>query len=479
MKNIGVPAALLAVFATASSAIHAASTGAGAAPPSSAAPTTSSPTWFPADSAVRAIMRNRVESGQATGLVVGLLDNGERRVVGFGRSGAPGGRPLDGATVFEIGSVTKVFTATLLADMVRRGEVRFDQPVADLLPKSLKVPAKDGKPITLLDLATQHSGLPRLPSNLTPKDPANPYADYTVERLYEFLSHFELTRAPGERYEYSNLGMGLLGHALSLRAGKPYEALLTERVLKPLGMDDTRITLTADAKSRLAAGHDPSGATVPNWDVTALAGAGALRSTANDLLQFLAASIDSSETAISAVLRETHRPRHAAGGAQVSIGLAWHLLHTPFGAEIVMHNGGTGGYRSFNGYDPAMRVAVVVLSNSSGDVDDVGLHLLNAKFPLKEIVKRTEVKLVPARLDLLAGQYALTPTFVLTVTREGDGLFIQATGQPKLAVFAESDSTFFYRAVGARVSFSRDTTGRASRLVLHQNGRDMPGERLP
>jgi D-alanyl-D-alanine-carboxypeptidase/D-alanyl-D-alanine-endopeptidase len=441
-------------------------------------PTLSSDTWFPADSAVRAILRARIETGQTTGLVVGLLENGETRIVTCGKSGGPGARPLDGNTVFEIGSVTKVFTCTLLADMVRRREVRLDQPVAELLPKTVKVPARGDTLITLVDLATQHSGLPRLPSNLVPKDPANPYDDYTVERLYDFLSGYTLTRAPGATYEYSNLGMGLLGHALALKLGRPYETAVIERVLEPLRMEDTRITLTADMKSRLAAGHDASGATVPNWDLPVLAGAGALRSTASDLLRFVAANLDSNATPISADLRETHRSRHSAGGPSVSIGLAWHLIHAN-GAEIVMHNGGTGGYHSFIGYDPAMRVGVVVLSNAAAEIDDIGLHLLNPKLPLKTFTKHTEVKIDPARLDALVGQYALAPTFVLTVTREGDGLFVQATGQQKMQVFPESDTSFFYRVVEAQVSFDLDATGKATQIVLHQNGRDIPGQRLP
>ena len=441
-------------------------------------PTLSSATWFPSDSAVLAILQARVEAGQAAGLVVGLLENGETRVVGFGKSGGPGERPLDGKTVFEIGSVTKVFTCALLADMVRRGEVRLDQPVAQLLPQTVKVPAKGDTLITLVDLATQHSGLPRLPDNFAPKDPANPYADYTVARLYDFLPGYTLTRAPGAKYEYSNLGMGLLGLALALKAGKPYESVLVERVLKPLKLDDTRITLTADMKARLAAGHDASGAVVANWDFAALAGAGALRSTANDLVRFLAANMDSNATPISTDLRETHRPRHTAGGPSVSIGLAWHLIHAP-GSEIVMHNGGTGGFHSFIGYDPAMRVGVVVLSNGAAEIDDIALHLLNPSLPLKTITKHAEVKLDPARLDALVGQYALAPMFVLTVTREGDGLYVQATGQQKLPVFPESDTSFFYRVVDAQVSFDLDATGKATQIVLHQNGREVPGKRLP
>jgi CubicO group peptidase (beta-lactamase class C family) len=241
-------------------------------------------------------------------------------------------------------------------------------------------------------------------------------------------------------------------------------------------MHDTRITLNADMKARLAAGHDGSGASVANWDFSVLAGCGALRSTADDLLHFLAANLDSVDTPISADLRETHRPRHPINKS-LSIGLAWHMLHVPH-ADIVMHNGGTGGYRSFIGYDPAMRVGVVVLSNMATDMDDLALHLLNPALPLKSVAKHAEVKLAPGRLEGLVGTYALAPTFVLSVTREGDGLFVQATGQGKLPIYAESDTTFFYRAVDAQLSFERDATGKGTKLTLHQNGREMPGVRI-
>lgn len=441
-------------------------------------PTLSSPGYFPPESTVRAILQARVDAGLAAGLVVGLLEaDGSRSIVACGRSDGPGGRPLDGATVFEIGSITKVFTGTLLAEMVGRGEVRLDQPVAELLPAAVKVPARGDTVITLLDLANQRSGLPRLPTNLAPKDPANPYADYTVEKLYEFLSGFTLARAPGARYEYSNLGVGLLGHALSRKAGRPYETLLVERVLKPLGMADTRITLGADLERRLAAGHDASGARTANWDLPTLAGAGGLRSTAHDMLRFLAANLDSSATPLSNALRLAQRPRSAAG-PNVQVGLGWHRL-SAFGAEIVMHNGGTGGYRSFAGFDPAMRVGVVVLANTAGEYDDIGLHLLNPRFPLKAAVKRTEVQVDSTRLEQLVGRYPLAPTFVLTVTRERDALYVQATNQPRLRVYAESDSTFFYREVDAQLSFSRDAAGRATRVALHQNGRSTVGVREP
>ena len=235
---------------------------------------------LPSDSAVRALLESRVKTFPDTGrhgegIVVGLLDpSGARRIIAVG---------VDQAAVFEIGSITKTFTASILADMVDHGEVRLDDPVAKYLPPSVRVPSRNGKQITLLDLATQSSGLPRMPSNFTPKDSLNPYADYTVQQMYAFLSSYALTRDVGAEYEYSNLGVGLLGHALALKAGTSYEALVRQRILGPLGMHETAITLTPALRARLAPGHEIDGRVVPNWDLPTFAGAGALRSTVRDM----------------------------------------------------------------------------------------------------------------------------------------------------------------------------------------------------
>ena len=228
----------------------------------------------PTEVEVQALLTERLLPKTDTGIVVGIVGPGGRRIVAAGKAG-PGAVPsLDARTTFEIGSATKVFTAALLMDMVRRGEVSLTDPVAKYLPESVKVPARGGRQITLVDLATHTSGLPRLPSNLKPKDASNPYADYSVAQLYEFLSHYELTRDIGAQYEYSNLGMGLLGHALALKGGTGYETLVRTRILEPLRMRDTAITLSPALRSRLAAGHDARGSAVANWDIPTLAGAG-------------------------------------------------------------------------------------------------------------------------------------------------------------------------------------------------------------
>jgi len=338
---------------------------------------------MPTDADIRAMLLRRVATGKNPGIVVGIYENGTTRVVALGRSGAPNDS-LDGNTVFEIGSITKVFTSTLLADMAARGLVSLDDPVAKYLPASVRVPSRNGRSITLLDLATQHSGLPRLPDNMKPADPDNPYADYTREQMYEFLSRYELTRDPGATFEYSNLGVGLLGDALSLRAGTSYEALVLDRILQPLGMRDTRITLTPIMRSRLARPYDARGLPTKNWDLPALAGAGALRSTANDMLRFAIAALGTPGTpaAVASALAEAERPRRELGtDGTARIGLNWFTARTG-PVEIVWHNGGTGGYRSFLGLDKARGRAVVVLTNSGNGVDDVGRHLLDPTLPL-------------------------------------------------------------------------------------------------
>jgi D-alanyl-D-alanine-carboxypeptidase/D-alanyl-D-alanine-endopeptidase len=431
----------------------------------------------PSDSAIRAILQSRVDTKQTVGIVVGTLDHGRTSIYTAGSPGAPG-VALDGNTEFEIGSITKVFTASILADMVDKREVKLDDPVAKYLPTSVKVPSRNGKQITLLDLATQSSGLPRMPDNFHPKDQANPFADYTVDQMYAFLSSYQLLRDIGSKYEYSNLGVGLLGHALALRAGKSYEDLVTERILRPLGMSDTRITLSPSMKSRLTPGHSPTGAVVANWDLPTLAGAGALRSTANDLLKFLAANLDSSAP-LGRVLALTHVDRRDVDGVRMRIGLNWHILNTSE-RRLIWHNGGTGGYRTFIGFDTTGNRAVVVLSNQSISADDIGFHLLDARAPLAPPVStkvRTEISVDPAVLKSYVGVYQLAPNFAITITREGNSLYGQATGQPRFQLFAEAPTEFFLKDVDAQITFEKDASGKVTRLILHQNGMNVPGQK--
>ncbi len=424
------------------------------------------------------IVRNRVEQKKAVGLVVATIDTHGRNVVSYGRVAKDRDVTPDANTVFEIGSVTKVFTSLLLADMVERGEVRPDTPVADLLPKTVKVPSHNGRQITLLDLSMQSSGLPRLPGNLRPADFTNPYVDYDAAKLYGFLSGFTLTRDPGEKYEYSNLGAGLLGHALSLKAGMSYGELVRKRILEPLGMHDTSIVLSDDQKKRLAQGYNASLAPTKNWDFDALAGCGALRSTANDLLTFLAANMELTDTPLKAALRRMRSVRKPTGIPDLDIAMAWHIF-TRFGGEIVWHNGGTYGYHSFIGFDPAAKKGVVMLSNAFIDNDDLGFHVLDSRYPLTVPPREhKETAMEPDALNRYVGEYQLAPAFTIKVARDGNHLTLQATNQPAFQMFAEKENEFFLKAVDAQISFVVDGAGHATGLVLHQGGRDMSAPRI-
>ena len=391
---------------------------------------------FPADSVVLDIIKQRVADKRSAGIVVGMLDaDGRTRIVAFGDPG-PGQPPLDGNSVFEIGSISKVFTATVLAELVKEGRVRLEDPIDKYLPASVHVPDRNGLKITLGNLSEQNSGLPRMPGNFKPKDPKNPYVDYGVPQLYDFVSHYSLTRDPGAQFEYSNLGVGLLGHVLTLVTKQSYEEMERERVWKPLGMTNTAVALTPWMKAHLALGHDEQGSVTANWDLDALAGAGAIRSTTIDMLKFAAANVHPDQGPLGPAMAFAQQERAPAG--QMRIGLNWLSDHI-MGDTIVWHNGGTGGYRTFIGLAPSRHMAVVVMTNSGGvGADDVGLHLLQ-----------------PVAIPL-----APKPP------------------PPKQRTAAESETEFFFKVTDAQISFVRDAQGAVTGLVLHQNGNDLAARRI-
>jgi serine-type D-Ala-D-Ala carboxypeptidase/endopeptidase len=428
----------------------------------------------PSKDSLQRVVRQRVDAGKSTGIILGVIQpGGVSYHVAAGNAQA--GKPISELTVFEIGSITKAFTGILLADMVARGEVRLDQPVAELLPAGTKVPSRNGRAITLADLSTQTSGLPRLPGNMRPADQTNPYADYTPQMLYDFLASHELRRDPGAQYEYSNLGVGLLGHALALRAAKSYEALLRERVLAPLGLSNTAITLRASMQQNVSEGHDGAGRVVRLWDLPTLAGAGALRSPLQDMMLVARAMIDPPSNALGRAIASSMAPRFTANQA-LTMGLGWHRVVLG-GDTVVFHNGGTAGFRTFMGVNLKSRVGVVLLTNSAQDNEDLARHVLAPSLPLAVTVRRTEIAVPRDVLAQYAGTYRITPQFALTIAVGENGLTLQATGQPQFPLFAESRDKFFLKAVDAQLEFSRDSTGAVSGVVLVQNGARMPGAR--
>jgi serine-type D-Ala-D-Ala carboxypeptidase/endopeptidase len=437
------------------------------------------PITVPGNNEIREILARRIDhQKQAIGIAVGIIEPNGRRVIAHGALANGDPRAVDGDTIFEIGSVSKVFTSLLLAEMVNRKEVALNDPAAKFLPEHVRMPERSGKAITLLDLSTHSSGLPRIPDNLKPKDPANPYADYNVDDLYRYLTSYTLPRDPGSECEYSNLGGGLLGHILARCAGTDYETLVRVRVTEPLGMADTGITLSSSMRERMATGHNAMLAPVANWDFSTLAGAGALRSSAHDMLTFLEAFLGYRESPLAPAMKAMLEVRRPMGRAKFEIGLGWIIF-----GNAVWHDGGTGGFRSFIGYDPNARVGVVALSNAStvSGVADIAMHLLNPTLPLANLdspEQHTGIPGDPTLLDRYTGRYEL-PDRVLEITRHDDRLFAQVTSLggkpiagPVFEMFAESERIFFVKATGGRISFETGSDGRATSLIMHRSGRE-------
>jgi CubicO group peptidase (beta-lactamase class C family) len=237
---------------------------------------------------IKAMLDKEVYQKRSPGIIVGTIDaTGKRQLVAAGSFKDKEEVLPDEKTMYEIGSITKVFTSLLLADMVIKKQVNLEDPVSKYLPATVKLPVVKGKEITLLNLANHSVGWPRMPDNNDGKSLDNPWADYTIEQTYDYINRAEIgDYAPGTWFKYSNVGYGLLGHILSQVAGKPYETLVKERICTPLNMPNTVITLTPAQKQNLAIGHNETGVAVENWDMPAIAGTGALRSNINDMLNF-------------------------------------------------------------------------------------------------------------------------------------------------------------------------------------------------
>ena len=255
---------------------------------------------------VKDSVRKRVKAAETVGLVVGVIDEaGRRHYFCHGTVGLGDDSPVDEHSIYEIGSISKVFTCTVLADMVLEKTLKLTDPAEKHLPPEVRMPSRDGMKITLKHLANHTSALPRMPANFKMLDPNNPFAHYTVQNMYDFLSQQTLKRGIGSKYEYSNLAMGLLGHILGLKAGMSYEELIVRRISQPLGMESTVITLTPEMMGKLAKPHNAKGE-VYLWDFPAMAGAGAIRSSADDMLDFLYANMGLKKSVLLPAMELAH-----------------------------------------------------------------------------------------------------------------------------------------------------------------------------
>lgn len=432
---------------------------------------------LPTDAEIHQLLAARVQAlaGQqdGIGIVVGIVGPQGRRVISFGHFDQNDSRLVNGDTDFEIGSITKVFTALLLADMVQRHEVALDDPVAKYLPPGAKIPQLHGRSITLVDLATHTSGLPFMPAESpapngfdNPKDPGAPF--------YRFLAHYNPTHDTG--WDYSNLGYWLLSQALASRAGMDYDSLLRTRVLVPLNLTHTAITPSPKIKANLAVGHNavlqpaqPFASAPPPYG--SMAAAGGLISSVNDLLTFLSATMGYEQSPLTpamAAMLNTRRPIGEPGEEQA---LGWRISGTGDDA-LIFHDGATWGYASDMAWDPRNRVGVVVLSNQLEDVNDIAHHLLRPEFPLAKpvpMIRRTEIKLDPALLDTYAGRYEAPGGGAFDVARNGESLTIQFPddwGLPQLQLHPDATADFFSSELLLRVRFQTGPDGHVTGLLL-------------
>lgn len=521
-------------------------------------------------------------------IVIGVVDKDGPRYYNFGGK-TLGASDADEHTIYEIGSVSKTFTGILLADQVRRGSMKLTDPIKNYLPERVELPTYKGKEITLGHLADHTSALPRMPDNFNPSDPANPYADYTPELLYEFLSNVQLQREIGSEFEYSNLAQGLLGHILELHTGRTFDELMYERICVPLGMHETAVKLNPTMKQNLATPYN--GVTeASNWDIKTLTGAGGVRSSVADMLLYLQANLGLTESPLYPAMQMSHRPRHNKLGNN-GIGLAWFIEPSDDDGLIIQHGGATGGYLTFAAMDMVNKKGVIVFTNTgTNGAEDVARYILGKDMNLstprrsflhalqlaqkndstivamdfyhdmiagkedldfdenqlnsygyvllgqekiddaldifeiniaqhpnssnpydsyaEALMKKSienykkSIELNPNNqnaIDMLAkmgvemeqeavavsqddilpyvGSYEIAPGFDIVVTTEGNRIFAQATGQQRFELFPISKTKFFLKVVDAQVEFFENEEGIVDKIVLYQNGVEMPGMR--
>lgn len=435
------------------------------------------------DDATIRLIETEIESGNFIGVMVAIAEGDTILYQGFGQSSKDSNTRPDEHTVFEIGSVTKTFTATLLAQMVQDGRVTLDEAVQDMLPDGINLAQLGERPITLGDLAEHRSGLPGMPADFAPQNPMNPYAGITVDDLWQTVNTMTPTNEPGVRYEYSNVGYAVLGQVLARRAGMSYEDLVRQSILEPLAMHNSELSMTDRLRPFAATGYSQDGVATPYWQLDGgYAPAGAINSTAADILQYLKANLGvSGPTPLQNAMRLTHALRQPMEGTNLRIGLGW--ISMPLGTGR-WHNGGTYGFHSFAAFRPDTGRAVVLWANSfapDDGIDTIGMHLLNSEIPLpparSERVVREEVSLSHPQLEQYVGRYLMDFGATLTLTLDNGQLLAQLTNQPAVPVFAEAADQFFFRIVDAQIEFRRNNNGEITAVVLKQGGQEMGGER--
>ncbi|MEQ7802362.1 serine hydrolase [Pedobacter sp. ASV1-7] len=318
-------------------------------------------------------VRSYIQKGNTAAITLAVIQNGKIRTYSYGSTSKITKQlPSPETTIFEIGSVTKTFNALVLAQEVIAGRMKLSDPINSYLPDSIPTLQFQNTRITLENLANHTSGLPRLPANIFSRnvDPKDPYKHYLTDALYSFLKHYQPTVKPGTLFSYSNFGAGVLSTILERNTNCSFEQIIVTRICKPLKMNNTSISLSPIARKNFAQGYNEAGEATAPWDLAALKGSGAIRSTLSDMVKYTMAQMNiSNTTPFQKAIILSHQTTFK--GKEQDMGLGWRINHNK-GNTYFHHSGGTGGFRSFVGFDLNRQRAIVILSNAADDVTNIG-----------------------------------------------------------------------------------------------------------
>ena len=330
----------------------------------------------PLDKNVDSIIQSYIRDASTSGVSIGILKDGKTYIYHYGETKKGNKQLPDNNSIYEIGSVSKTFTAILLADAFKKNKIKLTDEVNKYLPDSIPALQQENKPVTIQMLINHSSAIPRMPDNFMQPDidEDNPYKMYDKQDLFSYLKNLQLKRAPGKTYEYSNTAVGLLGVILENIYKKSYNELISDVICKPLGLTDTKQLLAAADQQRFVQGYTATGEASGAWDFQSLAAAGAIRSTITDMLLYLQANLDTKNKTLNEAIQLTHIPTFENGGNTVA--MAWHILK-PDNQKIIFHNGETGGFHSYMAFNQAKKYGVVILSNCAMGMEEQGNKLIH------------------------------------------------------------------------------------------------------
>ena len=422
---------------------------------------------------VEQLIKKRIDSGKGFGIVVGIIEPEGVSFYNYGCLGFDDPTPINKNTVFEVGSVTKTFTASLLQDMHERNELSLNDPIEKFFP-DIHIPDYHGQKILLKHLMTHMGGLPYLPYNFQCQDISNPFANYTIEQTFDFLNSYDLPRPPGVLYDYSNLSVGLVGYIISNGSAANYQRLLQERICQPLGLENTSLGPTPNMEKKLSKAHIGN-EIVPFWEFPVFFGTGGIYSTVKDLTRFLEAHMGRLNTILTDAFQKTHKIYGDADADDLKIALAWHIREN-FSSTIIYHNGGTGGCRSYIGYCPDTQRGVVILSNSAVNINDLGFHLIDSRYGLRK--EERTISLDSFILNQYVGKYQHPSGLVFTISKKNQDLTVHLPGYPAADIFPETTTRFFLKTITATLDFDFDDDNNVQGLYFSYSGSIHPAKKI-